>query len=296
MNRIYTILAALVVLTSCEKLSLDMQDGETSGSSSTQSTQTNKNKKNFTFTIKGDFGAPTFTRAYMSANGTEMTDLWVFDYMDGVCVQSLHQTNGDDDWGTPKMALDYGSHHVYFVASRGMEPSVDEDKHEIVWGNVRDTFWKDYEVTVVSSSNGNRAVTLDRMVAKLRITLEDEIPEGCNQVAITPDTWYYGLDYTTGKALYPQTKDRIISVASAVGKANQALSIFGFSDDQEWETDVEVVATDGSGKRVGAVTLEGAKFLRNRSTEYSGKLFYISGSNVDVSLSEEWLEPKTETF
>ena len=116
-----------------------------------------KSSKNFTFTVKGDFGAATFRRSYLTADGKDMTDLWVFDYMDGVCVQTVHQTADDADWGAPKMSLSYGSHHVYFLASRGEGATVDADGHTITWTGPRDTFWKDYEVEVVSTSNGNRA-------------------------------------------------------------------------------------------------------------------------------------------
>ena len=143
--------------------------------------------KKFTFTIKGDFGAAAFTRAYLQADGKEMTDIWVYDYMDGKLVQKLHQTPEDVAWGKPEMTLSYGQHHVYFVASRGTEPSVNETDHIISWGSVRDTFWKDYEVSVVSTSNGNRAVTLDRVVTKLRLTVNDEVPATCAQLSVTPD-------------------------------------------------------------------------------------------------------------
>ena len=117
--------------------------------------------KNFTFTVKGDFGSATFTRGYLTADGQDMTDLWVFDYVDDVCVQSVHQTSGDEAWGKPTLTLGYGSHHVYFVASRGEGATLDVDGHVITWTGPRDTFWKDYEVEVVSTSNGNRAV-IDR--------------------------------------------------------------------------------------------------------------------------------------
>ena len=32
---------------------------------------------------------------------------------------------------------------------------------------------------MVNTSNGNRAVTLERVVAKLKLTVNDEIPAGC---------------------------------------------------------------------------------------------------------------------
>ena len=50
-----------------------------------------KPTKNFTFTVKGDFGGATFTRGYLTADGKDMTDLWVFDYMDGTARHVLEE-------------------------------------------------------------------------------------------------------------------------------------------------------------------------------------------------------------
>ena len=191
--------------------------------------------KNFKFTVKGDFGAATFTRGYLQADGQSMTELWVYDYVDGNCMQSVHQTAGDAEWGKPSMALAYGSHHVYFVASRGDEPTVDEEAHTITWGTPRDAFWKDYEVEVVNTSNGNRAVTLDRVATKLRLAIQDEVPTGCSAVNVTPDRWYYGLDYVTGDAVTAKKQTRTVSVpASYIGTSGQmAVSIFCVSGADE---------------------------------------------------------------
>ena len=108
--------------------------------------------KKFTFTLKGDFGSPHFMRAggYLSADGQDMTDLWVLDYMDGALVGQLHQTAEDEDFGTPTMVLDFGSHHVYFVCSRGTTPTLSTEEHSITWATTSDTFYKDYSVSVTS--------------------------------------------------------------------------------------------------------------------------------------------------
>lgn len=257
----------------------------------------NLHTKSFTFTVKGDFGAAKFTRGYLSADGQSMTDLWAFDYVDGTCVQTVHQTSTDADWGQPKMSLSYGIHHVYFVASRGEGATVDADGHAITWTGPRDTFWKDYEVDVVSTSNGNRAVTLDRVATKLRLTIADEVPDGCSEVAVTPARWYYGWDYVNGVAVSQQQNERIINVpASYVGTTGQlALSIFGLSGADEWVTNVEVKAVDANNSTIGSATITGAPFKANRSTEYSGNLFGSSGG-LDVSINENWESPKTGTW
>lgn len=253
--------------------------------------------KKFTFTVKGDFGAATFTRGYLQADGKDMTDLWVFDYLDGECVQSVHQTGDDANWGKPQMALAYGSHHVYFVASRGAEPLLNADNHILTWDIVRDTFWKDYEVEVVSTSNGNRAVTLDRVVTKLRTAITDEVPSGCAKISVTPDKWYYGLDYHSGQAVSNQKKAISVTVpANIIGTTGElAVNIFGVSGSDEWTTNVGIVAEDADGNIIGQATIPGVPFKRNRSTEYSGSLFGSSGW-LDVSINSEWDSPKTGTW
>lgn len=252
--------------------------------------------KQFTFTVKGDFNAATFKgarRAYLQADGQSMTDLWVFDYVNGQLIQTVHQTADDAQWGKPQMSLAYGSHHVYFVASRGEGATVDADGHTIIWIGPRDTFWKDYEVEVVSTSNGNRAVTLDRVATRLRVTVNDEVPANCKAVRVTPDRWYYGWDYVGGSPVASQKTERVVNVPdSYVGTTGElTVSIFGLSGQDEWVTNVEVKATDASEAVIGSATITGAPFKANRSTEYSGNLFGSSGG-LDVSVNENWENPK----
>lgn len=253
--------------------------------------------KNFTFTVKGDFNAATFTRGYLTSDGKDMTDLWVFDYVDGVCVQSVHQTAEDGAWGKPTMALAYGSHHVYFVASRGEGATLDADGHTITWTGPRDTFWKDYEVEVVSTSNGNRAVTLDRVATKLKITVNDEVPDGCAAVVVTPARWYYGWDYVNGVAVAAQQTERRVAVPeSYIGTEGQmSVSIFGLSGADEWVTNIGIQAQDADGGVLGSATITGAPFKANRSTEYNGNLFGSAGG-LDVSVNAAWENPKTGTW
>ena len=254
--------------------------------------------KTFTFTVKGEFEAATFKApgmrraggtTYLNDSGNDITDLWVYDYMGGTLIQSVHQSAGDDNFGKPKMSLAYGEHHIYFVASRGADPVINEESHVISWSTVRDTFWKDYEVNVVSTSNGNRAVTLDRVATKLKVTIKDEVPAACTQLSLTPSVWYYGLDYVNGLAVRSDNKERTVTVpASYAGASGQlVMSIFGLSDTDEWTSDVVLKSLDDDGKVLGQVTLSAAPFKRNRATEYCGNLFG-SGGGIDVSLNDTW--------
>ena len=281
---------AVGILTACES-------GYYGGEAVSEEETTEVKTKKFTFNVKGDFASPVFSgdeltsgikkAAALSADGQDMTDLWVYDYMDGVLVQSVHQTNDDVDFGKPVMQLQYGSHHVYFVASRGVGAAVDGSV--ITWSSVKDTFWKDYEVDVVSTSNGNRAVTLDRVVTKLKLTATDEVPTGCASVTIAPATWYSGLDYMTGQPTAAQTKDVVINVpASYIGTTGSlVMSIFSFSGSTEWTTDVTLTAKNGSNDVIGQASIVNAPFKANRCTEYSGPLFG-AGGEMTVGLNSEW--------
>ena len=263
--------------------------------------------KKFTFTMKGDFGNANFTsgdsgitetRGYMSADGQDMTDLWVFDYMGDSLVQRVHQTATDVTWGAPQMSLSYGSHVLYFVAARGDSAAVDTAASLIMWNIPRDTFWKSYAVTVASTSNGNRAVTLDRIVTKLKLTVLDEIPSGCSTLTVVPAVWYYGLNYRTGEPSGAiNSKERTVNVpATYVGTSGQVnVSIFGMSGADEWTTDVTLTAKDGSNAVMGTVTIPGVPFKRNRVTDYRGSLFGSAGL-TDVGLSSEWEAARTGTW
>lgn len=295
MKKMLLMMLTGMLVVSCEKPFL----GEVEDESEKSETEGMKSSKKFTFAVKGDFGAATFTRGSLSADGKEMTDLWVFDYMNGQCVQSVHQehSTAGESWGKPTMQLAYGSHHVYFVASRGEGATLDADGHTITWTGPRDTFWKDYEVEVASTSNGNRAVTLDRVTTKLRIVVNDEVPTGCAAMVVTPARWYYGWDYVNGVATASQQTERRVPVPeSYVGTTGQlTVSIFGLSSTDEWVTNVSVKALGEGEAVIGSASITGAPFKANRSTEYSGNLFGSAGE-LDVSVNGDWESPKTGTW
>jgi hypothetical protein len=228
------------------------------------------------------------TRA-LEADGVTMTDLWVFDYVGDELVRTAHKVSADADFSSPSMSLQYGEHTLYFVASRGKTPTIDGT--EITWAQPSDTFWKAVSVNVGSSSSSVVPVTLDRVATKLRVAVTDEVPEGVTQICVTPDVWWYGVDYMTGAAILSQEIERSIAVpASYIGTTGQlVVNVFGMSDSDEWTTDVTITAKDGDGNVVGVVALDDVPFERNRATNVSGSLF-VAGTTFSVSLNDVWTD------
>lgn len=288
MKQLLMAVAVCLTMTACEKAieveelgqqtEVEMPDG------------TVAKAKKFTFTMKGDFSDDwKTTRGYLAADGRDMTDVWVLDYMNGQLVQQLHQSdNTAEDFGKPQMSLAYGSHHVYFVASRGTEPTIEGTTMQ--WVKPSDTFWKDLELNVTATTANSRTVELDRVVTRIRVVATDEVPADVATVAVTPAMWYYGIDYRTGEpAVARQDNERSVAVlASYIGtQGTLAVNIFGFSG-AEWTTDVTVTSKRSDGTVISSATVSDVPFKKNRSTEMIGAVFAKVGVNT-ITLNDEWL-------
>ena len=252
--------------------------------------------KAITFDCLGDFTFHSFTRA-LSADGKDMTDLWILDYMDGSLHAQFHQSSTDADFGQPTLDLDYGSHTLYFVASRGAGAAVDTDAHTITFARVLDTFWQTCTITVSASSANSRTVSLDRVVTKLRLQFTDAIPSGTATINITPATWYYGIDYLDGSPV-ASTSGQAISVnipASDIGFTGEVINIFGFSSAAEWTTNVSVNSKNSAGDIIGQAEIIAAPLRRNRVTEFSGPL-YDKTRAMTITLNASWDDPYTATW
>ena len=166
-------------------------------------------KKTITFDF-GELSMRSMTRATLAE--LNLTDLWIFDYVGEDLNQTIHQASTDAAFGSASLSLDYGEHTFYFVASRGSDATVDSDAKTIIWGTVRDTFHASLTIDVQPSSATNQAVTLSRVVARLRISATDVVPATAAKLTITPSIWYYGLNYQTVEAVGSSTSPIVVNI------------------------------------------------------------------------------------
>lgn len=249
--------------------------------------------KSITFSCSGDW---TQNTKDLTANGSSMTDVWVFDYVGNTLVQTIHQDdNTAADFGSPSLNLSFGTHTLYFVASRGLTPTVNTTSHTITWVKPYDTFHKALTLTV-DNSTGSQSVTLERMVGKLKMTINDAIATGTTQFIVTPATWYYGMDYTDGSPTASASNQAVtISCPSNyVGESGKFLTVFTFSSSAQWNTNVTLAASNGT-STISSVAINNVPIQRNRSTEYSGNLFTNNGSTT-LTLNDTWGDPITGTW
>lgn len=275
MKKVLFLAAACIVLAACEKSADNAAEG-----------------KDVTFSMSGwEIETEPLSRASLEAEGQAITDVWVLDYVGGELMQQLHQVSTDADFAEPTMTLAYGEHNIYFVASRGVDPVLNTTAHSLTFGKVRDTFWKSYNCTVTGSSVSNIAVTLDRVVTRMRVNITDVVDANAATLLLKPSKWYLGLDYMNGEPT-AETTDFVSSVTipdSYKGQTGLQASIFGFSAATEWATDVNIECRKDDNSLIGSASVSDVPFARNRTSVLSGNLF-SHGGNVAVAIQTDWLD------
>ena len=268
---------AVVLLCGCQ--SVDLQTEQSGG-------------KEITFKVSHNYE----TRAELKGDGNILTDLWIFDFMAGGMVQQIHQVSTDADFAEPTMTLAYGEHHIYFVASRGTEPVVNNEAKTISFSSVRDTFWKDYYINVESTTTSDRSVMLDRVVTRLRVVFDDEVPATMATMGVQLSNWYQGINYTTGEPTNATAKTYSVEVPSSfIGTSGQLMaSYYGFSGVTEWTANITITANSATDV-IGTVTKENVPFKRNRITELHGNIFGSSGG-MTIGVNDTWDTSYTDTW
>ena len=211
----------------------------------------------------------------------EFSDRWT------PVTRSLND-NTASDFGTPAITLSYGSHHLYFIASRGSGATINTTNHTITFTKVLDNFWRELEINVVATSNTSQVINLNRVVTKLKLSFTDPIAEGAATINIIPHTWYYGMDYFTGEPTAAATDQAVVIniPASEIGNTIYA-TVYGFSGADEWTTDISINSKKSDNTIIGQATIDDAPFVRNRISEYTGPLF-SAGSGMTLTLNTDW--------
>jgi len=233
-----------------------------------------KNHVTVTFSMCDGFTMRPMTRA--SLEELNLTDLWVFDYIDGDIQNTVHQSSTDETFGAPTLSMAYGSHTLYFVTSRGADPSV--SGQVITWSSVRDTFWASLSLDVEPMTDTSQSVT-------------DAVPTGAAKLNVKPSQWYLALDYTTGEPSSPSSPSLGVSIPSSyIGTTSLNASFYTISTAAMWQTDVAVSITSANDAVLGSVSLPDVPFQRNHITNYSGGILGTPRTVSVICDDDDWVD------
>ena len=234
------------------------------------------------------------TRA-LEANGEAMKELWVFDVIGDSCALVCKQTEVDDNFGSVSMKLSYGNHRLAVVCSRGEGSDVDVSNGRIAWEKVRDTFWNVVDCDVAKTGSTDVSVTLKRVAARMRVTVNDVIPSDLKTISIIGEPWFKGIDVKTGEAIgglssiEGVTDVSSLAVPSAyVGTEKKlAVSLWIMSKGNEWTENVTVKMLDDNGDVLSQSLCNGVPMQRNRVTNIAG-YFLSGGASGNILLDDSW--------
>ena len=239
-----------------------------------------------TITISISFGDDNRTRA--SLEDVKMKDLWLYDYVGGSLVQTVHQSSTDEGFGSASVGITYGEHTFYIVASGGSDATTDGTT--ITWGRPGDTFYLAKTVDLKPTGDKNVSLLLKRVATRLRIVPSDEIPADISSIA-WQGTWYYALNYLTGEADGAQSTERSVSVpASYIGTTGE-LTVVAYSlcPIDGYTTDIKITARRSDESTIAEINLSDVAFERNRLTILSGGLA-TSTRSFGISVDDEWAD------
>ena len=247
------------------------------------------------------------TRAVLSANDKELTDLYILDYdkSTGKLLQVLHQTSTAADFAEPDLTLDYGEHVLKVVATRSQEPTL-WDSGNNTWHvepniltpitstqpvmltstKTSDTFGAEKEVSVGIGTAATVSINLDRLVAKLVVNSTDVFPGDCTTITLDFQE-HRTLSWTTMDVTEAVDNQRVVDVANLRGTTGTVLSYFVLAPKDGYQTDITLTTNRTEGNPYSTITVPGVTLERNKMTTISGPI-YGHGQGVQVTVNDTW--------
>lgn len=249
------------------------------------------------------------TRAALSANGKQLTDLYIMDYdkTTGKLLQVLHQTSTAADFAEPDLTLDYGEHVLKVVATRSQEPTL-WDAQKTSWqvepniltpvtatqpvmltsAKTSDTFGAEKEVSVGIGKATTVSIVLDRLVAKLVVNSTDAFPDDATTIALDLQE-HRTLSWATMDVIEAVKNQRVVDVASLRGTTGTVLSFFMLTPKDGYTTDVTLTMNRTEGTPYSTITVPSVPLERNKVTTITGSI-YGHEQGVQVSVKDAWSE------
>ena len=258
-------------------------------------------------TMKSRNASSTPTRAALTAEGKELTDLFIFDYdkETGTLLQVLHQTSTSEDFAEPDLTLDYGEHTLKVIATRSTSPtlldaggedwtvsdnvltSVGESLPAVLTSaKTSDTFGAVQDITV-GTGKQSASIALNRIVAQLVVAPTDVYPDDAGDITTSLDE-YKAFSWQTFDVTEAVNNQRVYDASVNAGKQNRSIAYYVLVPAQGYTSDVSfVVGRRGSDKPYAEILVPGVKLERNKITTISGS-FYHHQKALSITVEDAW--------
>lgn len=254
--------------------------------------------------------ATPHSRATLTANGAELTDLYIMDYEkeSGKLLQVLHQTSMAADFAEPDLTLDYGEHTLKVIATRSTSPTL-LDATSAPWevpdnvltpvsgaaiptllssAKTSDTFGAQRDISVGIGEAQTVNLTLERLVARMVIQSTDVFPTDCSTFELSLQE-YKSFSWPTFDVIEAVNNHRSSDVSVLAGTTGTTITYYMFAPADGYTTDVTFTTNSKTGKPYSTITVPDVRLERNKTTTITGS-FYNHQQGVSISINDVWDE------
>lgn len=270
----FVLLSCLLSLTfsSCEKAMSD-DNGETPGMA---------DGRPIVFRVAAKSTNPSF-----STSTSAFTRITLAVYQNGTIVDQVNQSTEDDNFGNIEMKLAEGTYNVVVLAHNcngAVNLANDINKVAMPDNKVTDSFWCNQEFTV-SGTTTNVNLSLERIVGKFVLNVEDNIPENVK----TMQFYYTGgsstLDAENGVGIVNSRQTVKIPITSDMVGKPASFEVYTFPRTDSEFLKMKVTALNASGGTITEKTFENVPIAKNQVTTYSGSFFGSTPGGEDQNVS-----------
>lgn len=254
--------------------------------------------------------AAPHSRAALTANGTELTDLFILDYEkeSGKLLQVLHQTSTAPDFAEPDLTLDYGEHTMKVIATRSTSPTL-LDATAAPWevpanvltpvsgaaiptllssAKTSDTFGAQRDIVVGVCEAQTVEITLGRLVARMVIQSTDVFPADCSTFELSLQE-FRTFSWQTFDVTEAATNHRSSDVSVLAGTTGTTITYYMFAPADGYTTDITFTTNSKTGKPYSTFTVPNVRLERNKTTTITGS-FYNHQQGFSISINDAWDE------
>lgn len=169
-------------------------------------------------------------------------------FQDGKREKSLHQQAGDADFGDVTLSIARGTYDLVIIGHNGDKGATITSPEKVTFdGNrVTDTF--SYYDRVTIDTDADLSVTLERVVAMFRLSVEDITPDEVAQMQFAYTGGSSTLDATTGKGCVNSRQKATLDVPASAHSGGAVYEVYTIprADSEALRMTVSALGTDGT--------------------------------------------------
>lgn len=226
-------------------------------------------------------------------NDVDLKYLYVFDESNGTTEKVLTRTKEnpeDNPLSDLSIQLSTGNHTIYFVATTRAYESFDKQTKSLTWGANLGIVWaQSINMTVSSSQNEKKNVSLPLRVAGIRIVMEDAIPSNMSYMVqnVTAYSKTFNLSTMSGQNPAPYSR-RAAMPTSLLGQRNIKLDLYTFVPPVGSVGDMTATAYDAGDVAIASKSFTNVTVTSGHFHQYSGN-FFSNNQSIGMEIETSWI-------